>query len=339
MCESPGFAHSFGRTAGSLRRSLRPRPGTSHARRGLEQTLRVAMQDDDWLIRLAAFEHLRRLTARYGDVLPWNALASGFSSGGTRVTLLGARGIWKPAGMRLPLSITTSPRDPYGDQTGDDGLLRYRYFQTDVDHPDNAGLRTCLREGRPLVYFRGIERGWYSALWPLVLVGDDPAALTFIATCDDVERLSPAAAPSAVDEARRLYVTRLALVRLHQATFRVRVLTAYNGSCTVCRLRHVELLDAAHILPDRREGGEPLVTNGLAMCKIHHAAFDANILGIRPDRVVEIRHDVLEEVDGPMLQHGLQQVHGGRIVVPRRPEKQPDPARLEERYEEFRAAS
>jgi hypothetical protein len=36
----------------------------------------------------------------------------------------------------------------------------------------------------------------------------------------------------------------------------------------------VELLDAAHILPDGHPKGEPVVPNGLALCKLHHAAFD-----------------------------------------------------------------
>jgi putative restriction endonuclease len=239
----------------------------------------------------------------------------------------------------LPLSITTSHRDPYGDEAGADGFLHYRYFGVDANHSDNRGLRTCFAEGRPLVYFRGVERGWYSALWPLFLVGDDPTTLTFTAACDDVESLSPGVAPAAVDNARRVYVTRTALVRLHQAAFRQQVLVAYDTACTVCRLRHHELLDAAHILPDGHERGDPIVTNGLALCKIHHAAFDANILGIRPDHVVEIRPEILEERDGPMLLHGLQELHGTNISAPRRVRDRPDSDRLEERYEEFLAAS
>lgn len=48
---------------------------------------------------------------------------------------------------------------------------------------------------------------------------------------------------------------------------------------------------AAHIIPDREEGGEPPVTNGLALCKLHHTAFDAFFLSIRPDRErLEVRH-------------------------------------------------
>ena len=75
------------------------------------------------------------------------------------------------------------------------------------------------------------------------------------------------------------------------------------------------------------------------MCKLHHAAFDRNILGIRPDHVVEIRHDVLEEIDGPMLRHGLQDLHGSRLMVlPKRKTEEPDPEFLGMRYEAFREA-
>jgi putative restriction endonuclease len=38
---------------------------------------------------------------------------------------------------------------------------------------------------------------------------------------------------------------------------------------------------------------------------VHHAAFDVNIVGVRPDLVLDVRYDVLAEIDGPILQHGL----------------------------------
>jgi putative restriction endonuclease len=294
----------------------------------------------DWLARQAAFGFVERLVTEHGDVLPWAPLRDGFEFDGRRITLIGMRGIWKPQCLDLPISITTSPKDPYGDQATDDGLLHYRYFGDDPNHPDNAGLRECYRRGLPLIYFAGVEKGWYTPIWPLVLVNDDPGALMVVGACEEVEALAPGTLPSAADEARRRYVTRRAVVRLHQAGFRQRVLRAYSRSCTVCRLRHAELLDAAHIVADRTElGGEPVVPNGLALCKIHHAAFDANILGVSPDHLVEIRTDVLAEHDGPMLRHGLQELHGARIALPRRSVDRPDPERLEVRYEEFRRAS
>jgi putative restriction endonuclease len=138
--------------------------------------------------------------------------------------------------------------------------------------------------------------------------------------------------------ARREYATRAVMQRLHQQQFRRIVLQAYREQCSICRLRHVELLDAAHILPDRDPRGEPVVTNGLGLCKIHHSAYDAHIIGIDPDARVHVRHDILEEIDGPMLRHGLQEVHGGRLLLPRRPEHRPNRDFLGERFGRFRAA-
>ena len=127
-------------------------------------------------------------------------------------------------------------------------------------------------------------------------------------------------------------------MRLHQHRFRELVVGAYRQRCSVCRLHHVELLDAAHILPDRDERGRPEIPNGLALCKIHHAAFDTNILGVAPDYHMAIRRDVLEEIDGPMLQHGLKDMHGQRIHVPASPRLKPNRDYLAERFERFRAA-
>ncbi|MGB7622474.1 MAG: HNH endonuclease signature motif containing protein, partial [Terriglobia bacterium] len=110
-------------------------------------------------------------------------------------------------------------------------------------------------------------------------------------------------------------------------------------SCAVCRLHHTELLEAAHILPDGHPKGEPWVSNGLSLCKLHHAAFDKYILGVRPDLVIEIRKDVLDESDGPMLMHGLQECHNARLaVVPIAKPLKPNKDFLEERYELFRKA-
>lgn len=116
------------------------------------------------------------------------------------------------------------------------------------------------------------------------------------------------------------------------------VLVAYREQCCICRLRHVELLDAAHTLPDRHPKGEPIVTIGLGLCKIHHSAYDANIIGIDPDARVHVRDDVLKERDGPMLQHGLQEVAGYRLILPSNADLRPNRDFLAERFTRFRAA-
>ena len=178
------------------------------------------------------------------------------------------------------------------------------------------------------------------ALWPVFIVGDDPANLSFTVAAEDRDiTLSAVPAEDAAETAlRRRYVTTATRRRLHQHAFRQRVLRAYTEHCTVCRLRHVELLEAAHILPDTHPRGEAVVPNGLALCKLHHAAFDANILGIRPDYTVDLRLDVLEETDGPMLKHGLQEFQGERLrVVPSAARLKPNREFLEERYALFRS--
>ncbi|HUY24586.1 MAG TPA: HNH endonuclease [Candidatus Saccharimonadales bacterium] len=305
----------------------------------------MAGDSTDSRIRSAAFEFLGQLTLRYGDVLPSTELRAGFVYEGRRVPMMGPQGIFKPAVLELPLSITTVPvvagkTRPYQDELGGDGLLQYRYRGSDPDHRDNRGLRETMRRQLPLIYFHGVEPGHYLPEWPVFIVGDDPRSLTFTVAVDDPLASALDPAYELPDVARRAYVTRLARQRLHQVAFRHRVLRAYRESCAMCRLHHADLLDAAHILPDGHPSGEPITANGLALCKLHHAAFDRNIVGIRPDSVLEVRHDILDEIDGPMLRHGLQDLHGRLlVVVPRAEADRPRAEFLRERYQLFKAAS
>ena len=299
--------------------------------------------DSETDIRRSAFDFLQTATDRYGEVLNWNLLTKGFFYKGEAVPLLGASGIWKPRlfGSR-PISITTAPPSPTRPAPYDDGMdsrgrLAYRYRGTDPQHRDNVGLRSAMRDAIPLIYFFGIEKGEYLPTWPVYIVADNQQDLTFCVSIDDravvgAGALSPAAE---VSEARRQYVTTITLRRLHQQKFRARVLRAYNSRCAVCRLKHAELLDAAHILPDSDPRGEPVVPNGLALCKIHHAAFDRHILGVRPDLRVAIRSDILREVDGPMLKYGLQEMDGAAIVLPANASLRPRAEFIETRYELF----
>jgi putative restriction endonuclease len=295
-------------------------------------------------VRLRAFGWLRDRMAEHGDVLPRTMLAEGFTFEGDRVPLLGPQGIFKPRLCELPLSITTSPNGPYRDAVGSDGLIEYRYRGTDPAHPDNTGLRRAMASQTPLTYFVGIDPGRYAAVLPAFIVGDDVGALTFKVQADDLDltsvggelRVAIAEDPG---DARRRYITTTVQRRLHQAAFREHVLRAYTGACALCHLRHSELLDAAHIDEDSSEHGEPVISNGLALCKLHHAAFDSDLLTVTPNYRVEVRPSILRESDGPMLIVGLQQAHGQLIGLPRRPAERPDPVRLERRYERFVRAS
>ena len=64
-------------------------------------------------------------------------------------------------------------------------------------------------------------------------------------------------------------------------------------------------------------------------------AYGRGILGVRRDYVVEVRADVLLEVDGPMLEHGIQDVDGWTLEVPKRVADRPDQELLEQRWRAF----
>lgn len=300
----------------------------------------------DALVRRAVFDWLEHQTALRGDVLPWDLLRRGPEWQGHRVPLVSMQGIFKPKVLpEIPVSFRTSPDGPYEDSFADDHRLLYRYRGTDPRHRDNVGLREAMRRRTPLVYLFGLMEGRYLPIWPVFVVGDDPARLCFTIMADAKDTIAdtlsrgPAAAVADEESApRRAYITRTVQARLHQQSFRERVLAAYGNQCALCRLRRRELLEASHIIPDSDPRGVPEIRNGLAMCSIHHAAFDRNLLGIRPDTVIEVRADILEEQDGPMLRHGLQGMHGQRLHVPGRREHRPDPDALDLRYELFRSA-
>lgn len=307
------------------------------------------MDDFDQRVRLAAFAFLdkqQRLTG--SELLTRDLLLRGFTFNGERVPLVSPQqGIFRPRVLpTLPLSILTAPvvegrERPYDDGIGRDGLLEYRYRGTDVNHRDNAGLREAMRGHTPLIYFHGIVPGRYVAAYPVFVVGDHPERLLFSVSVDErrFAALGNVADDATETDIRRRYVTRQVQQRLHQREFRERVLEAYRRNCAVCRLKRDQLLDAAHITGDSEEHGTPVISNGIALCKLHHLAFDAHLMGVRPDYVIEIREDVLREIDGPMLIHGLQGWNGQPLRVPFRREFKPDPARLAERYELFRAGA
>ena len=296
----------------------------------------------DASVRKAAFDWLAEQVDLHGDVLPRSVLAQGFTCNGNRVPLLGPQGIFKPRILDTPLSITAIPSGPYDDGYSQDGLLLYRYRGTDPSHADNVGLREAMTRRLPLVYFHRVVEGKYLAVWPVFIVGDDPAKLTFKVEVDDAGytkyQLTGDAVPVPAEEARRSYITATVRQRVHQRSFRERVLHAYHEQCALCRLRHEELLDAAHIIPDSEPEGEPVVSNGIALCKLHHAAFDRQFLAVRPDYVIEIRPDILEESDGPMLLHGLKEMHQQRLILPVAKEHRPNPEFLEKRYQRFLAS-
>lgn len=295
-------------------------------------------QNFDLRVRLAAFDWLSKRVAMHGDVIPREALAKGFEFEGQRVPLVSPQGIFKPKVLpEIPLSIATTPEGPYDDSLSNNNLLLYRYRGTNPHHKDNEGLRKAIVAHTPLVYFIGIVPGKYVAFWPAYIVNEFPEQLAF-----QIDILNPSyastlkstgAAQSVSDYTPpREYSLVLIRQRLHQRAFREHVLKAYREQCACCKLRHVELLDAAHIISDSKPEGIPSVRNGVSLCKLHHAAFDSYLFAIRPDYVIEVRKDVMKEEDGPMLLRSLQEINDRRIILPTPVKLSPVKLLLEKRY-------
>jgi putative restriction endonuclease len=137
----------------------------------------------------------------------------------------------------------------------------------------------------------------------------------------------------------RRYALRAVKQRLHQASFREAVISAYKGRCALSGLPEPLLLDAAHIVSDKDERlGQPVVPNGIPLSKIHHAAFDAHLIGIDADYRLHVSERLLGRHDGPMLE-ALKRLNGGTIHLPTRVKDRPDRDRLALRFERFNAVA
>lgn len=73
------------------------------------------------------------------------------------------------------------------------------------------------------------------------------------------------------------YTQALRKVRKHQAKFRRLLLKHYTPECAYCGLDVVEVIEAAHLIPDSK-GGAASTENGRLLCANHHRAFDAGLL-------------------------------------------------------------
>ena len=215
--------------------------------------------DRDTQMRMAAFEHVRELHEVH-DQLTANELKPGFVFDGERIPLINPqRGIFKPQQMRFLLSIkTVFPRPGskiwYDDQRevhrqifeGDE-TVDYAFMGRNPEAADNRWLRQAFENQIPVIYFLGIAPGRYQAMLPAFVAGWDAEALKARVAFGVLgqEALAP---PKNVLERR--YALRSVKQRLHQASFREAIISAYDGRCALSRIPEPLLLDAAHIVAD-----------------------------------------------------------------------------------------
>ena len=186
----------------------------------------------------------------------------------------------------------------------------------------------------PIILLTKIAPGVFVPTMPVCIVGDDTDNNRFLIAVDEA-MVVLAENSGSVSPIQKKYAQAVVKQRLHQREFRARVMRAYETQCAICSIKHGELLDAAHIMPDAHILGVAEVSNGLALCKIHHTSYDQNFLGISPDYVVHINKELLAEKNGPMLKHGIQEMNGKTIQVPQKPKERPRHDALEYRFELF----
>jgi putative restriction endonuclease len=311
----------------------------------------VATQGFEERVRTACFDAIRQRQAVHGEVLPAKVIQEPIVVEGERLAIfMLQRGIHKPRQLDAALALNTTPakpgnEPPYDDRFGPDGMFLYHYrtpktatarARQQADE-NNESVRVAMRRGLPIVYWFGVVEGFYRPFFPAYVVEDHPERQEF--SLDLTELGSRHLDHLAADAPARAYRAQIVQARMHQARFSRAVLRAYRNCCAICRLRRGELVESAHIVGDA-EGGEPVVPNGMALCKLHHAAFDRHILGVRPDLQIVVRDDILAEVDGPMLLHGLQGFHGSKLsVIPTRRAERPSEEFLEQRWQRFKDAS
>jgi putative restriction endonuclease len=282
--------------------------------------------DPDHGLRVAAMEAIRVLSRAYSDIVPRDVLAQGFEFEGERIAFSSfQKGIHRARQQRgeAALSLfTAAPRAgrprPYDDVIDLDARsITYHYRSGSIDQADNRALRAAHALGTPVIYFLGIDPGQYQVVWPVFVTADDPHERMVMLEMGLPTRDLGDEGLETPEDTRR------------------DVLLAYRDRCAICSLREPQLVEASHIVRDVDDLGVAAVINGIALCAIHHLAYDRNLLGIDPDRVVHIQHRLLQEEDGPMLANGIQHFHGAALLDTRRLEDRPDPNRLAVRFKEF----
>jgi putative restriction endonuclease len=292
-------------------------------------------------LRSSCFASLDVLSAKHGEDIPYReGLDQGFPFRGRRVPFLQRfKGIHRAAAQEGPaaLSIMTSFSSDYDDEEVADGFL-YAYRSGAIDQGDNRALRAAFAQQAPIVYFITTRPGWYKPMYPCYVIADDPAARTVLVSPGRMTGPYDDREPVILDDLQeRRYAVRETRVRLHQARFRGHILIAYSSRCAICRLKETRLLDAAHIIGDLDQKGNPHITNGLSLCSIHHRAFDQDLVGVAADYRVHVSKRLLDDEDGPMLDL-LKTFHEKQIEVPRKHAWQPDRERLALRFERFAAS-
>ena len=310
-------------------------------------------------IRLKAFEHIANLPKQDG-VLHFSQLDEGFDFQGQRITLHNRqKGIHKPRQMNSLLSIkTVYPKSlnqaTYRDQIDIynkiyDGveILDYSFMGEDPRALENQHLLKAFEHKIPIIYFIGTGNGYYLPEFPVYVVGWDDQKLEAkirFGYLTDVQNLQLPNVSQLLTEIERRYSQSSVKVRLHQPRFRAAVMQAYDFRCAISGFpeprihqpqHKVPLIDVAHIVEDKDlKFGQPEVGNGLPLTKLHHAAYDANLIGIDPNYKLHVSKTLWDVKDGQTLEL-LKSIQGKDLKLPKNRKHYPDRERLKLKFQQF----
>lgn len=193
---------------------------------------------------------------------------------------------------------------------GDDILLIERGIQVDTHYRFRL-----IRDANEL--YADLIRSFGGARWGVVDTTNPPAKETeVVEVATQIERTL--AEPFALFEKNPTIVeTQTRKVARGRAFQRV-VSQAYRGACSLCNggLLHPSgrgEVEAAHIVFRALRGSDD-IRNGLLLCKAHHWAFDAGLVGISAEFIV-IVPDSVQKID---RNQALRRLHGSPIGLPRR---------------------
>ena len=108
---------------------------------------------------------------------------------------------------------------------------------------------------------------------------------------------------SAIAKPRRRAVV-AAWRALRENGFRSRVLGAYGHSCAMCGVQ-LGLLDAAHILPAAHPDSTDGTNNGVALCALHHRAFDRTLVTFDSEFRTHANEDMISRLAAENKDGGL----------------------------------
>ena len=295
---------------------------------------------DELILREALFSRVFDLSNEYGGSLTRSQLGNVDFSGKKLRVIDIQGGIWNPGAawpfenaLQATLSINTTLSDKYSDREVESGLWRYDY-QSGGSAGKNTKLRKAMELQLPLLWFVQQEDSRYVP-YKVWIIQDFPE----LGYCHIAPDLSLAEILNDTSKIHSEIEKKYALIevkqRLHQPAFRANVISAYQTKCSICRLNHGKLLEAAHIIPDSEENSTTAIDNGISLCKIHHAAYDNFFIGISPEYVVHVRPDLLREKDGPMLKYGIQEMDKVELFLPIKEKNRPNRDYLNSRFTKF----